>query len=254
MEQSTTNVTASPTRTRKRKTVKNKKTEYAYFDNEGLIKRVADHLTNFTVGMKKEGLENLAKQLGLTSVMRIYHMRSGNYKSIYGPQLLVGLQKFTGLDIMYALTGVKSAPPAATIKEENLISIPLYSPRVNAGRGVQLYGVAERTLNVMKSKFDPRKAFAVEVSGDSMLGDGICDDDIVICERVNGSFETAVDSIVIVTLDGVTLLKRLRERGSGLDKVYVLESSNTAYPDIVITNDSACKLEGIVRTLSRDVY
>jgi SOS regulatory protein LexA len=71
----------------------------------------------------------------------------------------------------------------------------------------------------------PSKTVLIRVKGDSMIGDGIYPDDIVIVEKRNSA---NVGDIVIAIVDDEFTLKRLdRERGQ-----MVLKAANKTYPVI----------------------
>ncbi|MEM1059398.1 MAG: transcriptional repressor LexA [Verrucomicrobiota bacterium] len=71
---------------------------------------------------------------------------------------------------------------------------------------------------------DPKRAYAVKVRGDSMVGAGILDGDVVILEQR----EAKENDIVAALIDGENTLKRLVKKGSGL----FLKAENPDYPDL----------------------
>lgn len=180
--------------------------------------------------------------------------------SLFGAPMLAKMS-LLGVDIDWLLTGVKSQQSSvetATFgnyggykNDDNVVTIPLYRPRVNAGRGVPVYGGSVTSIQVIKSMVrDPRNTFAVEVSGESMNGDGIFDGDTIIVERTDNELDAHLNKIVVVTMDGVTLLKRLKaEKGR-----YSLASSNPQFNDIPLTMESNCVIEGTVRNVIREVW
>lgn len=74
------------------------------------------------------------------------------------------------------------------------------------------------------------KIYALKVKGDSMIGDGILDGDVVILEY-RGSANNG--EIVAAYVDGQTTLKRYLVKG----RKVVLRASNPKYPDIVPTQE-----------------
>lgn len=109
-------------------------------------------------------------------------------------------------------------PPsnAVILSDSEVIMIPLYDRRVNAGRGVDTDGVSEfRMLLTRGSVPHPERSFAVKASGDSMISAGITDDSVLICERVDGGdIESFVGKMVIAGVDGAVYVKRLiKHRG-----------------------------------------
>ncbi|SDU04315.1 repressor LexA [Verrucomicrobium sp. GAS474] len=71
---------------------------------------------------------------------------------------------------------------------------------------------------------DPARAFAVKVKGESMIGAGIFDGDVVVLERK----PAAPGDIVAALIDGECTLKRLHQRRGA----YYLQAENPAYPDL----------------------
>lgn len=91
----------------------------------------------------------------------------------------------------------------------------------------------------------PTATFAVRVTGDSMVGAGIFPGDIAVIDR---AVEATDGRVVLAIVDGGFTIKRYRTRGG---KVW-LQAANIAYPDILITEDSAATVWGVVEyTLHR---
>ncbi len=86
----------------------------------------------------------------------------------------------------------------------------------------------------------PAATFAVRIAGDSMEGIGLYAGDIAVVDRA----ETASDGkIILGILDGQFTIKRYRQRRGAS----WLEAANPAYANIVITEDSAFEVWGVVR-------
>lgn len=86
-------------------------------------------------------------------------------------------------------------------------------------------------------------AFALCVYGDSMIGAGVQEGDIVIVRRQNTAEE---GDVVAATIDAETTLKRLRHRGEQI----VLMAENPAYSEIP-TNETDFVIHGVVVGLLR---
>jgi SOS regulatory protein LexA len=84
--------------------------------------------------------------------------------------------------------------------------------------------------------------FMLKVKGDSMVGAGIIEGDMVLVER--GKSPQPGD-IVIASVDGEYTMKYLRGRGDG---VY-LEAANAKYPPIYPEND--LRIEAVVQAVIR---
>ncbi|MCC5828791.1 MAG: transcriptional repressor LexA [Phycisphaeraceae bacterium] len=125
--------------------------------------------------------------------------------------------------------------------------IPLVG-RIAAGRPIE--AIEQRRFLDLSELFGPqgrvkktgRKIFALEVSGDSMVGDGIFDGDYVICEQA----DTARNGQTVVALiegEEATLKRFYREK-SGIR----LQPANEAYEPIFVDD---CQIQGIVVGLVR---
>ncbi len=84
--------------------------------------------------------------------------------------------------------------------------------------------------------------YALRVKGDSMIGAGIYEDDLVLIECVQ---DAPVGSIVVAQIDGEWTLKYLREKRG---QKY-LEAANPAYPDLY--PDESLSIGGVVRAVLR---
>lgn len=92
--------------------------------------------------------------------------------------------------------------------------------------------------------------YALRVKGDSMVGAGIHEDDLVLVECVQ---DAPVGAIVVAQIDGEWTLKYLREKpvprgSSGRGKKY-LEAANPDYPDLYPEAD--LRIGGVVRAVLR---
>lgn len=86
----------------------------------------------------------------------------------------------------------------------------------------------------------PAATFAVRIAGDSMEGIGLFAGDIAVVDRA----ETASDGkIILGILDGQFTIKRYRQRRGAA----WLEAANPAYKNIIICEDSAFEVWGVVR-------
>lgn len=168
----------------------------------------------------------LGRRLGVAAQTADYHLRALQKKGYL--QL--------GRKARAVASAVALAPPARRV--------PLLG-RVAAGQPQAALEHAEAQIPVPDST---RADFALRVEGDSMLGVGIHDGDVVLVEQVT----EARDGEIVVAIVGEgecreATVKRLRRRGRG----FVLEAENPAYPDLEISPEQGLELAGRVVGLVR---
>ncbi|MFH1076251.1 MAG: transcriptional repressor LexA [Pseudomonadota bacterium] len=91
----------------------------------------------------------------------------------------------------------------------------------------------------------PESSFLLRVSGDSMIGEGIMEGDLVIVEKGR---EPKEGDVVIAEVDGEWTMKYFRKQG----KQIILEAANPKYP--VIRPQQELKLGGIVSAVVRKYH
>jgi repressor LexA len=113
---------------------------------------------------------------------------------------------------------VAPMPSAAVINAAQSISLPFYG-RIAAGTPIEALRDPARKIDVptgmlasMRGKFEAGEHYALEISGDSMIEDGILDGDRVIIR----SCETAENGAIVVALvdEQEATLKHLEKRGA----------------------------------------
>jgi DNA polymerase V len=121
--------------------------------------------------------------------------------------------------------------------------LPLYAGRVSAGFPSPADDYLEGALDLNEHLIrHPAATFFVRVSGDSMLGAGIHQDDILVVDR---SLEATSGRIVVVALDGELTVKRLHVGAGGIR----LLAENPAYPAIVIGDERELHVWGVVTSV-----
>jgi repressor LexA len=121
-------------------------------------------------------------------------------------------------------------------------TLPLFGP-IPAGFAAPAEEQAEELLTIEHYLVrDKHSTFLLRVKGNSMIGAGINEGDLVVVERGK---EPKVNDIVVGVLDGEYTLKRLR-RDKG--KFY-LQAENPDYPDLYAMND--LQVAGVVRGIIR---
>jgi len=91
----------------------------------------------------------------------------------------------------------------------------------------------------------PDSSFLLQVSGDSMIGEGIREGDLVIVEKGR---EPRNGDIVIAEVDGEWTIKYFRKQG----KQVVLEAANPQYP--LIRPQQELKIGGVVSAVIRKYH
>lgn len=125
-----------------------------------------------------------------------------------------------------------------------IVDIPLYGS-IPAGppqpRDQEAEGCV--TVDIESIGYKPtRNAFALRVSGDSMIGRHILNGDFVILEH---GAEPRHGQIVAALIDGASTLKTYMVKGG---KTY-LKAENPKYPDLIPTDE--LMIQGVVKALIR---
>lgn len=166
--------------------------------------------------------------------------------------VLIRLARVYSVDITWLLTGIPTDTCcAADSREESTSSqftvpIQLIQQEAAAGRGIEIDSYAETAIiNVPTSFISPyrsERVRAVSVRGDSMVGAGLEDGDLVFftIDDCEGS------GIFVVSVDSALLVKRVQiDKG---DRQVTLLSENPLYAPRVLTGSDldGFKIEGRV--------
>jgi DNA polymerase V len=128
-----------------------------------------------------------------------------------------------------------------------LLVLPLYLHRIPAGFPSPADDYIESGLDLNDLLVrNPAATFMARVSGDSMIGVGIHDGDILVVDRS----ETAVHGkIVVVALDGEMTVKRLHLKGGRCR----LDPENKAFQPIQVGSEQDLQVWGVVVGVVRRV-
>lgn len=130
-----------------------------------------------------------------------------------------------------------SLPAIAPVDRE---AIPIFLCPVAAGWPSPAEDYIEDTLDLHKFAVRNQPAtFFLHASGDSMLGAGIHDGDILVVDR---SITANPGKVVIAAIDGELTVKRLVKKGKKL----LLMPENPDYPPIDITSHEDTCIWGVV--------
>jgi repressor LexA len=116
--------------------------------------------------------------------------------------------------------------------------------RIAAGTPIEALQNERGQVAVPREMLSQGEHYALEVQGDSMIGAGILEGDVVILQRC----ETAQTGDIVVALvdDSEATLKRLRKRGQSI----ALEAANPAYETRIFGPDRVKvqgRLVGLIR-------
>ena len=129
----------------------------------------------------------------------------------------------------------------------NTLSLPLYSSKVPAGfpspADDHMEGKLDLNTHLVKH---PTATFFVKASGDSMIGAGIHDGDILVVDR---SLEPRQSRIVIAAVDGQLTVKRLKKKG----KKIFLVPENKKFRSIELNENNDVKVWGVVTNVVHKV-
>ncbi len=118
--------------------------------------------------------------------------------------------------------------------------LPAFIARIAAGFPSPAADYEESKLDLNKHLIkNPAATFFVRVAGDSMVGAGIHDGDLLIVDRAK---DPKNGSVIIAVLDGQLTVKRLRIRRG----TYSLEPENDNYPVQPITEGMEFEVWGVV--------
>jgi len=111
---------------------------------------------------------------------------------------------------------------AATPRDGGLIDVPMFG-RIAAGTPIEAIQTPMGSIPLPESLLGSGEFYALEISGDSMIGAGIHDGDTAIIRRCDAADNGAI--VVALIDEQEATLKRIRRKG----KSVALEAANPAY-------------------------
>ncbi len=118
--------------------------------------------------------------------------------------------------------------------------IPLFSSHPAAGFPAPGDDQVENILDINDLVVkNPASTFFVRVQGDSMIGAGIFNGDVLVIDR---SKESKDGVIVVAAVNGELVVKRLSIKGNQ----HLLVSENENYAPIIVGEDEECFIWGVV--------
>jgi DNA polymerase V len=125
------------------------------------------------------------------------------------------------------------------------LRVPFYSGHISAGFPGVVDEHMEDTLSLDQLLIQhPATTFFARVEGDSMIGAGVFENDILVVDR---ALEAKNNDIVVALLDNEFTVKRLINKSSPP----ILKAENPDYPNIVIHDSNELIIWGVVTGLAR---
>lgn len=127
--------------------------------------------------------------------------------------------------------------------EQKGLSFPLYSDQVQAGYPSPAEDVPAEKLDLGSYLVqNPASTFFVKVTGDSMIGAGIFQDDLLVVDR---SVEAANGDVVVAVVDGEFTVKRLFISKRKIE----LRPENSKFEPITLNDESELNVWGVVKNV-----
>ncbi|MGB3850410.1 MAG: translesion error-prone DNA polymerase V autoproteolytic subunit [Tunicatimonas sp.] len=130
--------------------------------------------------------------------------------------------------------------------------LPFYGDTVSAGFPSPATDHEEQAIDLNKELIPhPSSTFLVRASGNSMVGAGIFDGDLLVVDR---SVTARDGHVVIAAVYGELTVKRLRVRSHHAEgRQLILAAENPDYPDIYVSDAENSVIWGVVRHAVRDL-
>lgn len=134
-----------------------------------------------------------------------------------------------------------------TPAETDSLGALFYDTGISAGFPSPAEDFKEQRLSLDKELIKNKEAtFFARVSGQSMIGAGLDDSDLLVIDR---SLEPANNKIAVCFLDGEFTVKRLKVNAEGV----FLQPENPNYPIIKVTSENDFIIWGIVTNVIKKV-
>tara|TARA_Y100001934_G_C12214363_1_gene707692 strand:+ start:48 stop:473 length:426 start_codon:yes stop_codon:yes gene_type:complete len=129
------------------------------------------------------------------------------------------------------------------LNTENGIEIPFFDVGVAAGDPSYVSEYFPDTINLSHELIaNPKATFCVRVSGQSMVGAGIDDGDLLIVDK---ELEAKEGQIILAVINGDYTVKRLIKKS----EAYYLQPENPAFEPLRITTFMDFRIWGVVTGL-----
>ncbi len=127
------------------------------------------------------------------------------------------------------------------------IELPLFGAMISAGFPSPADDYLDQKLDLNEYLIShPASTFFVRVSGESMIGAGINNNDILIVDR---SIDAKNGSVVVAVVDGEFTVKTMQRKGHTV----ILHPQNPDYQPIVVTGENDFSIWGVVTSVIHSV-
>ena len=158
------------------------------------------------------------------------------------PRLKEALKNFEKISLGDVISDIRASIDWRSLDLPSL-ALPIFSSKVAAGFPSPGDDHWEAKLDLNEHLVQhPSSTFFVRVSGDSMIGAGINDGDVLVVDR---SLVCKEGCIIIGVVNGELTVKRFFKR----DAVVALVAENPKYQDIIVTEEMDFRIWGIVTTV-----
>jgi len=149
------------------------------------------------------------------------------------------------VSLLPAVQALLAAPAGAQVPDPHATSLkrPLFGHKVKAGFPSPADDFVEAWLDLNEHLIEHRDAtFLLQASGDSMIGAGIQEGNLLVVDR---SLEARHGDIVIAVIDGELTVKRLEKRRGRIRLV----AENPAYAPIELQDGQELTVWGVVTSV-----
>ncbi len=136
-----------------------------------------------------------------------------------------------------------SSPLSTTASTSDVIELPVLG-RVAAGFPIEAIETRNHTLAVPSSIIGRGEHYILQVSGQSMIEDGIHEGDFVVIKK---ELSARNGQTVVALIDNEATIKKYYKKQSQIE----LHPANPAFPVIKVKHDCDFKIEGILVSLIR---
>lgn len=203
-------------------------------------KKVLDFITSFS---EKKGYapsqQEIAKHFGFKSLGTVQNYlvrleRHGLLRKAWNAR--------RGMEVIPSTTTEPVTGSSPAESAERTVPLPLVG-EVAAGYPIEVIE-DHQSIDVPSTLIQNGEHIALRVRGDSMIEDGILNEDVVIIKKQASAFN---GQTVVALVDNEATIKRFYHRGENIE----LHPANSAYQPMVFGRESGLRIEGVLVGLIR---